>query len=212
MKSPNPQMNEEDDDILNIQPETGEEMMTVSLLKQYTYCPRVVYYETCTLDVRPTTYKMQAGSDAHDRERNRAARRSMFAYHIQTGERHFDVHIRSSKLNLAGLIDEVVLTPDEAIIADYKLADWTGDNHLVQLAAYSLLVEEAFNLSVKRGFIYLMKLRRFEEIAIDATLRGVVLETLHNIEHIRLYEYMPPPVAEKNKCISCEFRRFCNDI
>ena len=202
--------NDEDDTL--IEPETGELLVTITLLKQYTYCPRVVYYETCTPGIRPRTYKMQAGEDAHKRERERAARRTLTAYQVPSGERHFDVRIISPTLQLSGLIDEVVLTPDEAIVVDYKLAGWMGENHLIQLGAYSLLVEEAFKLPVHRGFIYLMKPRRFESAPIDEPLRNSVMETLQSIQHIRLYEYMPPPVEQPNKCASCEFRRFCNDI
>jgi len=204
-------MNE--DDALLITPESGGEYaVTISLLKQYIYCPRVTYYETCTPGIRPTTYKMQAGNEAHDRERHRAARRSMFAYQIPTGERRFDVRVLSPRLSLSGLIDEIVLAPDEAIVVDYKLADWAGENHFIQIAAYSLLVEEAFNLPVKRGFVYLIKDRHFEEVPIDEPLRNSVLEALRNIQQIRVNEYMPPPVEAKNKCLSCEFRRFCNDV
>lgn len=195
-----------------IEPERGEEMVTITLLKQYIYCPRVVYYETCTPGVRPRTYKMQAGNEAHERERERAARRTLTAYQVPDGERHFDVRLLSTKLNLSGLIDEVVLTPDEAIVVDYKLASWMGDNHLIQLGAYSLMVEEAFKLPVRQGFIYLMKPRRFESVPIDEPLRNSVLESLQSIDRIRLYEYMPPAVDQPNKCASCEFRRFCNDI
>jgi len=201
-----------DDDPLLIEPERGEEKVTISLLKQYTYCPRVVYYETCTPGIRPRTYKMQAGEEAHARERDRAARRTMTAYQIPQGERHFDVRLVSDHLQLSGIIDEVVLTPDEAIVIDYKMTTWAGENHLVQLGAYSLMVEEAFNLPVRRGFIYLLNLRRFELVPIDEALRNSVMETLKAIQRIRLYEYMPPPVDQPNKCISCEFRRFCNDI
>ncbi len=60
---PNPPTNEDEE--LRIEPERDEEIITISLLKQFAYCPRVVYYETCTPGVRPTTYKMQAGNEAH---------------------------------------------------------------------------------------------------------------------------------------------------
>lgn len=195
-----------------IEPEADEARVTITLLKQYIYCPRVVYYETCTPGIRPRTYKMKAGQDAHERERERAARRTLTAYQILEGERRFDVRIVSPTLGLSGLIDEVVLTPDEAMVVDYKSAEWTGDNHLIQLAAYSLMVEEAFKLPVRRGFIYLLKPRRFESVPIDTPLRNSVMETLQHIRRIRDYEYMPPPVDQPNKCANCEFRRFCNDV
>jgi CRISPR-associated exonuclease Cas4 len=193
-------------------PEHGLDLVTVTLLKQYTYCPRVVYYETCTPGIRPTTYKMQAGQAAHERERERAARRKLSSYQLQEGERRFDVRLASTGLGLSGLIDEVVLHPQEAIVIDYKLTDRAGDNHIVQVAAYALLVEEAFKLPVRRGYIYLMQARQFEMVAIEADLRNSVWETLNHIQRIRLYEYMPPPADQPNKCKACEFRRFCNDV
>ncbi len=200
-----------DDDAL-IRPELGAELVTISLLKQYTYCPRVVYYETCTPGVRPRTYKMDAGEEAHERERSRAARRTLTAYQVPEGERRFDVRLRSAKLGLSGIVDELVLTPDEAIVVDYKLAERTSANHLIQLGAYGMMVEEAFNLPARRGFIYLLKPGRFESVSIDESLRNSVMATLEAIERIRRYEYMPPPVDQPSKCESCEFRRFCNDV
>jgi len=195
-----------------IEPERDEELVAITLLKQYIYCPRVVYYETCTPGIRPRTYKMQAGSEAHDRERERAARRTLTAYQISEGERHFDVRIISRRLGLSGLIDEVVLTAHEAMVIDYKMTDRARSNHLIQIGAYGMMVEEAFNLPVQRGYIYLIDLHRFESVQIDEPLRNSVFETLKNIDRIRLYEYMPPPVGQLSKCESCEFRRFCNDI
>jgi len=209
----NPSEFETDDESLFIRPEIPPDMLiAVTLLKQYAYCPRIVYYETCTPRVRPTSSKMQAGHDAHERERNRAARRTMSAYQIPTGERHFDVRIRSEKMGLSGLIDELVITEDEAIVVDYKMSSRVGANHLLQLAAYSILVEEAYQVAVRRGFIYLMTARRFEEVPVEVGLRNSVAAAIAETERIRIYEYMPPPVEQLSKCESCEFRRFCNDI
>lgn len=207
-----PDLPTNDEDILEIRPEEQNDLVTISMLKQYTYCPRIVYYETCTPGIRPVTYKMEAGVDAHERERKRASRRTLTAYQIPEGERHFDVRVSSSKLGLTGIVDEVVIAPEEAIVVDYKMARWMGDNHLIQLGAYAMLVEEVLNLPVQRGFIYLMSVRRFESVLIDDTLRNSVIKTLQDIQNIRNNEYMPPLVDEQSKCESCEFRRFCNDI
>ncbi len=208
---PNLLMND-DDEVARIQPERGEDLITITLLKQYSYCPRVVYYETCMPGIRPRTYKMVAGAEAHERERERAERRTLAAYQISEGERRFDVRVISRQLGLSGLIDEIVLTPHEAIVIDYKMTTRARDNHMIQIGAYSMMVEEAFNLPVLRGYIYLIDLHRFEFVPIDAPLRNSVLETLKNVNHIRHNEYMPPPVDQHFKCESCEFRRFCNDI
>jgi CRISPR-associated exonuclease Cas4 len=188
------------------------EVLTSTDLKQYTYCPRVIYFEACTPGIRPTTYKMKAGNDAHDRERERAARRTFHAYQIVEGERHFDVRLRSTALGLSGLIDEIVITEDEVIVVDYKLSSWTGDNHLVQLAAYAIMAEEVYQRPAHRGFVYLMKTRQFNECPVTPALRNSVIDTIHHIRRIRLYEQMPPPIDNRNKCAGCEFRRFCGDV
>lgn len=210
---PNPLMSDEepplDEAALDI---ANDAPLTITLLKQHTYCARVVYYETCTPDVRPRTYKMLAGEAAHQRERERAARRTLFAYQIKDGERRFDVRLTSPNLGLTGIIDEVVLMADQALVVDYKLAEWVGENHQLQLTAYALLVEEAFQLPVKQGFVYLMKAKRFESVPVTPQFRNSVLEAIREIEIIRQREYLPPPTSQARKCESCEFRRFCSDL
>lgn len=193
------------DDVVNT-------LLTITHLKQYAYCPRVVYYETCIPDVRPRTFKMEAGKEAHERERERAARRTLAAYNIQKGERRFDVRIQSLALGLTGMIDEVVLTDAETLVVDYKLADYAGENHKLQIAAYALLAEEAFGRPVPLGYIYLLKDKRFAKVPITPELRNSVQEAIQAIDRIRLNEYMPPPTDQPNKCVGCEFRRFCNDV
>lgn len=57
----NPSEFETDDESLFIRPEIPPDMLiAVTLLKQYAYCPRIVYYETCTPRVRPTSSTMRS--------------------------------------------------------------------------------------------------------------------------------------------------------
>jgi len=51
----------------------------VTDLKQFAYCPRVVYYSYCLPLIRPMTYKMKAGQEAHVEEKGREQRRSLRA-------------------------------------------------------------------------------------------------------------------------------------
>ncbi len=186
--------------------------LTITLLKEYAYCPRTVYYETCTPGVRPTTYKMEAGAALHTQEKRRAARRTLAAYQVPEGVRQFDVRLRSVALGLVGMVDELVFMPDEVIPVDYKMSAWLGDNHILQITAYALLAEETFHLPAKRGYVYLLKGKRYAMVEITAALRDEVLAAIAEIDRIRRTEYMPPPPQNTNKCLVCEFRRFCNDV
>jgi CRISPR-associated exonuclease Cas4 len=188
-------------------------MLIVTDLKQYSYCARVVYYEKCLPQVRPRTYKMEAGKDVHDDEKARAARRVMTQYDAPDGVRRFNVDLSSDRLGLRGIVDEVVTTPDgRAIPVDYKLTKSVSSNHRIQLAAYAMLLEICEGLSVERGFVYLIPLRKLVPVAITPRLRDSVLQMLADINAMIRTETMPGPARNESLCAACEFRRFCNDV
>lgn len=188
--------------------------LTVTDLKQYSYCPRIIFYERCLPHVRPRTYKMDAGRDAHEDEQKRAVRRTLSKYEVDgKGERLFDVRLVSTSLQLVGLVDEVVSTETGEIFpVDYKLAKKVSPNHRLQLTAYSLLLEEAFGISVARGFIYLILSRNTVEINITDQQREQVKTLLREMQNMIEAEQMPPPTTKISRCANCEFRRFCNDV
>ena len=72
----------------------------VTDLKQWVYCPRILYYHHCLPDVRPVTYTMEAGIEAGRAEEGREERRSLRAYGLASGEREFNVALRSERLGL----------------------------------------------------------------------------------------------------------------
>lgn len=185
---------------------------TVTDLKQYAFCPRVIFYERCLPHVRPRTYKMDAGQDAHEEEAGRAAQRTLAAYGLPAGERCFDVRLVSPRLRLSGKLDELVKTGDEWIPVDYKLAKAVGTNHRVQLAAYAALLEDVEGIPVRRGFIYLIPARKTVEVPMTAALREQLRAALEEVWTLVTREIMPPATSFRNSCPACEFRRFCNDV
>lgn len=190
-------------------------LFRVTDLKEYSYCPRVFYYEACLPDLHPSTYKMQAGVNAHDRERERAARRTLKAYDLPAGRRRFDVAVRSAVLGLSGEIDEVVIVDDpngEVIVVDYKLARSVGYHFKLQLAAYALMLAEMWQVPVTRGFVYLIPKRQAEEVAITSRLRKAVESAINDMHRIVETEAMPAPTRFNKRCVGCKHRRFCNDV
>ncbi len=185
---------------------------TITDLKQFIYCPRILYYHACLPDIRPVTYKMDAGIDAHNDERKRAARRSLKMVNESVGERLFDVLVSSARIGLSGQIDEVVETDNELIPVDYKLARQAGYHFKVQLAAYALLLEDNFPKQVSRGYIYLIPPRKAVEVQITGRLRSDVRRALDEMRTIVDREQIPPPTKWRQRCVDCEFLRFCNDV
>ncbi|MGC1376860.1 MAG: CRISPR-associated protein Cas4 [Anaerolineales bacterium] len=188
----------------------------VTDLKQWVYCPRILFYALCLPDVRPTTYKMEAGIDAGQDEEGREARRSLRAYGLTEGRREFNLRLVSDRYGLRGMADMVVWIErpgaEEVIPVDYKLSNVPGEHFKMQLMAYGLMLEELAGLPARRGFLYEIPKRRAEKVILDQRMRDKLLATLDAMHRMLRSETMPPPTPNRNKCLACEFRRFCNDV
>lgn len=186
-------------------------------LKQYEYCPRIVYYEYCLPGVRPTTYKMEAGIAAQDRVNQLEERRGLRAYGLKSGIRHYHVSVRSEKMGCSGQVDMVIETADEGrarlVPVDFKLSRREPGRHFkLQLACYALMLEDAWGLPVDAGAIYLIPGKRVIQVPITTRLRNDAIRHLLEIRAIATTQQMPPPTKRRNRCLNCEFRRFCNDV
>ena len=194
-------------------------LLEVTDLKQYTYCPRIVFYRYCLPTIRPTTVLMEEGIRHHLEEEDREVRRSLRHYQVKEGERFFHLALQSEILGLVARIDLAIATPSrasadaEAIVVEYKYSEQKAGAHFkLQLAAYALLLEEAWNLPVKRGFVYSIPLKSAEAVPITPALRKKVQQTIAQIRHMVEHQEMPGPPTAQARCVSCEFRRFCNDV
>ena len=198
--------------------ENGERLVfTVTDLKQYTYCPRIVYYTYCLPLVRPTTYKMEAGIAAHEKAGEKERRRTLSAYGLEEGTRHFDVWVESPILGLRGRADMVSEVEGEdgreLIPVEYKQSRRGIGRHVKhQLAAYGMMLEETWEGEVRRGFVYSLLKRKAEEVKLTGRLRGQVREMVTGMREMVEREAMPAPPRLRRQCVNCEFRRFCNDV
>jgi CRISPR-associated exonuclease Cas4 len=200
--------------------ETAERLMfTVTDLKQYEYCARIVYYTYCLPLIRPTTFKMEAGKQAHEAAPDLERRRTLKAYHLSDGEREFDVWLESEELGLRGRVDMVITRAGgdgiagEIIPVEYKDSPGRGGpGWTLQLAAYGVMLESVRHLPVQRGFVYYLPQRRAREFLLTAELKARVVATVLAMQEMVEFERMPLPVSQRAKCSACEFRRFCNDV
>lgn len=190
-----------------------ERPLLVEDLKQYLFCPRIVFFERCMPGIRPRTHAMDIGHEDHAEAQHNARRRSLSALKITTGERSFNVDIIDSELNLHGKLDEVVTTPDGGQIpVEYKSTRKLADNYRVQIAAYALLLERAASIEVTCAYVYLMPLRKTRSVKVTIEDKKNVRELIAAINRMITSENMPVATIERARCAGCEFRRFCNDV
>lgn len=194
-------------------------LLEVTDLKQYTYCPRIVFFRYCLPKVRPVTFLMEEGIRQHEAEDEREERRSLRNYGLTEGERITHLALRSPKYGLTGRLDLAIATPSRAaphaqgIVIEYKYSvQKAGPHFALQLAAYALLLEEAWNMPVMQGYVYSIPSKKAEPVPITSHLRKKVIQTIQRIKQSIESEAMPPPPQSLYRCATCEFRRFCNDV
>jgi len=193
--------------------------LSVSDVRQWVYCPRIVYYRLCQPLRRPTTYKMEEGKLQHERIEELEARRTMRAYGLRQEElegvveRHFRPRLRSQRLGLSGIVDLVLVLPLESIPVEYKHTEAPlGLNHKYQLVAYALLAEEQWGRPVRRGMVHFLASERVEDVPITPNGRTHLRKILWEIRDMVVGEHLPPPTSKRGRCVDCEYRRFCGDV
>lgn len=188
-------------------------MLRVNDLKQYEYCPRVVFYQYVMPVERKTTFKMEHGRSAEDRLDELERRRGMRRYGLPDGRRHFHVWLTSDSLGLSGKLDLLIESSNGWYPVDFK--ETTGavrSNHLVQLCGYAFLVEEMYGGSVPQGFIYLIPGDRVEPVALTDQLRADTLNALDWIREMVRLQRVPEPTEIRARCTDCEYRNYCGDV
>ncbi len=179
----------------------------VTDLKQWFYCPRIVYFQFVMPDLRPKTYAMEEGALKHAELRRRRRRWRG----LPDGEYRWNVAVRSETLHASGLVDLVIDTGEELVPVDFKDSMKASAHFKMQLAAYGIMLEEAMGKPVRRGFVYLLPRRRAEEVKLTARARSKVRGAFEEMLRSVLGEHMPPPPKSQAQCVSCEYRRFCDD-
>jgi CRISPR-associated exonuclease Cas4 len=187
-------------------------MLNVSDLKQYLYCPRVVWYRYCQPVHRSVTGKMAEGTVVGEEAVDRERRRSLRAYGLGSGERTFEVWLSSERIGLCGRLDMLITTGDERIPVEFKNAAKVALNHRYQLVAYSLLLEEVPGPPVRRGYVYLIAKKQAREVIVTPGIRSYVTRAVGDMRRMVGEERYPAPTAVRARHRDCEYRPYCMDL
>lgn len=187
--------------------------LRVSDLRQYHYCPRVVYYQYVMPVDKAITYKMEKGKAAQEDLEELEQRRKLRAYGLGEGNRRFNWWVHSERLGLSGKLDMVIETRDALYPVDFKFTRGRPrKNHVYQLAGYALILEETVGRPITNGFIYLIPQK--DAVVFDLTdqIKRECMEALEEIRDMIISERFPDPPSGKAKCVDCEYQNYCRDV
>ena len=111
------------------------DLLPVTELRQWSYCPRVVYYHLTMPGAGRMTYKMEEGLRAQELIESLEMRRTLREYGLADAERQFGVWLSDEEIGLSGKLDLLLRGEKTAAVVDFKLTSGeVGENHRMQLA------------------------------------------------------------------------------
>jgi CRISPR-associated exonuclease Cas4 len=189
------------------------ELIPVVELRQWTYCPRVVYYHLMMSGAARSTYKMEEGLRAQELIEGLEMRRTLRQYGLVNAERRFGVWLQDEELGLTGKIDLLLKAEKTASVVDFKLTSGeVEENHRMQLAGYAMLTEAALQVQVPVTFLYRIPDNKIFPVIIETDLRARVRRAVEAIQELRNTEELPEPTPVRAKCVECEYANYCGDI
>jgi len=183
--------------------------ITVVDVRDYAYCPNIVYFTKVLHIKERVTEAMEYGKEQHEKPSLAPIMPRLKPAKIMEA-----VELRSNKLKLVGKVDYVILTrhgeyiPVEVKWSDPEVRGGPKRHHKIQLAAYALLLEEHFKTTVKRALIYYSRAHRLIELPLSNADKREAKEILGKIRKLIKNESFPE-VRRKGYCDACGYRVLC---
>lgn len=195
--------------------EIGKRLVSYSvpanLIRQWSYCPRVVYYmELTNMDFHRPQWVKQ-GEEFHQIEEKLWQRRNLSRFNLKGGQVLHNLRIKNDELGLHGIVDMAIETDKTIHAAEFKLSannKKRGDQ--LQLVAYAMLLEKHFSKPSPVGFL-VGKGKILHTIDIDSKKRQEVIEVANKIRQMLQRGLKPESSATIAQCCICEYINFCND-
>lgn len=173
-----------------------DELVPVSALNEFVYCPRRFYYQRYHDQMDPS-YELVDGRSKHANQSSRGG---------WTREQYF----RSDELSLHGKIDLIENSSGSPTPVERKRSESGGyyPSDEVQLTGYCMLLETAIGKSVNVGYIYLYSTDERHAIHITEKHRRTVTEIISRIKNMSV-DAIPPFTTTPSKCEACSARTYC---
>ncbi len=188
------------------------ELVTVTALKSWLYCPRQVYFvEGLGLDP-PQTSKMHEGLAAQAEVERVELRRTLERYGLWGRERVVNLRLSSERLGIVGNPDLVLVGEGKAAVVEFKLSGGVpGQAEWMQMACYSALVEDSLGLQADWMFGYRIPDDRVFREEYTEAWRVRISGVLEKVRRCVAGQLDPGPAEDGSRCSDCPYLNFCGD-
>ena len=124
-----------------------------------------------------------------------------------------ELRIESDELRLKGIVDQVHVYDNEYVPFELKTGRTPNDgvwpSHRIQIAAYSLLLQEKFNKEIKEGFVVYLDTKEKRHIAFNPYMKQEVKQIVDEIIELLESKELPDFCDNQNKCRKCGLKATC---
>ena len=124
-----------------------------------------------------------------------------------------ELRIESDELRLKGVVDQLHVYNDEYVPFELKTgrtpSDGVWPSHRIQIAAYSLLLQEYFKKPVKEGFVVYLDTKQKRRIAINPYMKEEVIQMVDDVIALLEDKELPNYCGNENKCRKCGLKQTC---
>ncbi len=183
--------------------------LPVNLIRNWCFCPRVVYYSELSDFPRLYPPWVRQGEQFHEKEAELWQRRNLSRFNLATGKIHLNYAAASILHGIHGITDMVIESDEDVYPVEFKLSSsYYKRGGILQLVAYGIILEETFSKNCPYGFLTTGK--RITKIEI-APLVSDTLEKVAEIRSMLLKGRKPDSSATIHQCSRCEYLNHCND-
>ena len=185
-------------------------VVTVEDLRQYVYCPRILFFRHVRQVHPAVPYKVQRGVDFHEDNVRKKATGTEADGSIS---RYYNVRIVDPDLGLLGVLDYFEVAGGLTYPVELK----TGQvdraplppHHKIQLAAQALLLEKLTGEPVVKAKAIYPDTKEVVDYKISIDDKAKVLLYLEEIRQMITEELFPLPTKFAGRCEDCEYWNYC---
>lgn len=189
-------------------------MITPSEVLAHIYCPHFTWFMHIQNipQHEETRFKVLKGRQIH--QRRTMENRNYLRRKIGAVKREIEVYLASPTLRLRGIVDEVLELQDGTLTPlDYKYTEAQEaafKTHEAQIIMYAMLIREAYQKPVMRGFIaYLRGGNQLFEVAVSEEKIKNVSFLIDEIFDIINTCRLPKRTTHRPRCEDCCYKNIC---
>jgi len=188
-------------------------MIPVNLIRQYHFCPRIVYFNLLT-NIKPVYPRhVSMGEDYHKIQEKLSRHRKFKKLNIHYDKIVIGKYIEDTHLGIVGKVDLALLSKTQVIPIEFK-QQYTHKptfGHMLQLYGYGYLLAQYYDLDFNKAFVIYQNNIKLHQIQITDTIKQSFMDTLDKIKQIESSGVFPNSSANEYKCSQCEYLNFCDD-